>query len=108
MKKLIFNIVFLYIFLATSIKADVIIDVRTIDEYNVGHIENSLNIEWQAIDQINKSIAKDKKIYLYCKSGNRSGKAQNILINLGYKDVINLGGIDTAAKKLGLNIINRL
>ena len=105
MKKFILGIAFLFITLITSLNAEVIIDVRTIDEYNSGHIENSLNIEWQAIDEINYSISKDEKIYLYSRSGNRSGKAQNILINLGYKDVINLGGINTAAKTLGLNIV---
>ena len=105
MKKFILGIAFLCITLISLLNAEIIIDVRTIDEYNSGHIENSLNIEWQAIDEINESIAKDEKIYLYCRSGNRSGKAQNILINMGYKDVVNLGGINTAAKKLGLNIV---
>ena len=105
MKKFILGIAFLCITFISSLNAEIIIDVRTIDEYNSGHIENSLNIEWQAIDEISESIAKDEKIYLYCRSGNRSGKAKNILINMGYKDVINLGGINTAAKKLGLNIV---
>ena len=56
MKKFILGIAFLFITLITSLNAEVIIDVRTIDEYNSGHIENSLNIEWQAIDEINHSI----------------------------------------------------
>ena len=105
MKKFILGIAFLCTTLIAPLKADVIIDVRTIDEYKSGHIENSLNIEWKAIDEINEFIAKDEKIYLYCRSGNRSGKAQNILIDIGYKDVTNLGGINTAAKTLGLNIV---
>ena len=105
MKKFILGIAFLCITLISSLHAEIIIDVRTIDEYKSGHIENALNIEWQSIDEINDSIAKDEKIYLYCRSGNRSGKAQNILINMGYKDVINLGGINIAAKTLGLNIV---
>ena len=105
MKKFFLGIIFLHTSLITSLHAEIIIDVRTIDEYNSGHIENSLNIEWQTIDNINEYIAKDEKIYLYCRSGNRSGKAQNILINMGYKDVINLGGINTAAKTLELKIV---
>lgn len=105
MKKFFLGIIFLHTSLIASLHAEIIIDVRTIDEYNSGHIENSLNIEWQAIDNINEYIAKDEKIYLYCRSGNRSGKAQNILINMGYKDVINLGGINTAAKTLELKIV---
>ena len=105
MKKFIFGIAFLCTTLIAALKAEVIIDVRTIDEYQSGHIENSLNIEWQVIDGINESIPKDEKIYLYCRSGNRSGKAQDALINMGYKNVINLGGINTAAKTLRLNIV---
>ena len=100
MKKFIFGIAFLCTTLIAALKAEVMID-----EYKSGHIESALNIEWQSIDEINDSIAKDEKIYLYCRSGNRSGKAQNILINMGYKDVINLGGINIAAKTLGLNIV---
>ena len=123
MKKFILGIAFLCITLISSLNAEVIIDVRTIDEYNSGHIENSLNIEWQAIDEINESIAKDEKIYLYCRSGNRSGKAQNILISMGYKDVINLelplkygtkisghicqGHVDTVAKVLSIKKIDK-
>ena len=56
MKKFILGIAFLCITLITSLNAEVIIDVRTIDEYNSGHIENSLNIEWQAIDEINDCL----------------------------------------------------
>ena len=51
------------------------------------------------------SIAKDKKLYLYCRSGNRSGKAADILISLGYEDVTNLGSVESAAEYLKLNII---
>ena len=79
MKKFILGIAFLCITLISSLNAEIIIDVRTIDEYNSGHIENSLNIEWQAIDEINHSISKDEKIYLYCRSGNRSGFGKDIL-----------------------------
>ena len=59
MKKFIFGISFLCTTLIAPIKAEVIIDVRTVDEYKSGHIENSLNIEWQAIEEINESIARE-------------------------------------------------
>ena len=74
-----------------------VIDVRTGQEYKTGHVEEAINIEWQDISQIVEDIKKDKKLYLYCRSGNRSQKATNILLDLGYKDVTNLGSLDEAA-----------
>ena len=105
MKNYILSIIFLSLFFIESIIAEVIIDVRTADEYSSGHIDSSLNVDWQDIAKIKESISKDEKIYLYCRSGNRSGKAKNTLISLGYKDVINLGSISEASKYLGINIV---
>ena len=85
--------------------AEVIIDVRTLEEYESGHIKDSLNIEWQLIDSIENTVPKDAKLYLYCRSGNRSGKATKMLISLGYTDVTNLGSIKSASDYLGIEIV---
>ena len=85
--------------------AEVIIDVRTLEEYESGHIKDSLNIEWQLIDSIENTVPKDAKLYLYCRSGNRSGKATKMLISLGYTDVTNLGSIESASDYLGIEIV---
>ena len=82
-----------------------VIDVRTGQEYKTGHVEEALNIEWQDISQIIEDIKKNKKLYLYCRSGNRSQKATDILIDLGYEDVTNLGGVKDAATFLDKKII---
>ena len=82
-----------------------LIDVRTPEEFKSGYLEDAINIEWQNIKNLNKEIKKDDKIYLYCRSGNRSGKATDILINLGYKNVKNIGGIKEASESLNLRII---
>ena len=84
----------------------IIIDVRTPEEFQNAHIINSKNIEWQNISDIVSIISKDEKIYLYCRSGNRSGKATKILIDLGFNNVTNLGSIQSASEKLGKEIIN--
>ena len=107
MQKYLYNLFFLSLFLSVHLKADLIIDVRTLDEYISGHLEDSINIEWQKISSIEESIAKDEKLYLYCRSGNRSGKAAEILISIGYKDVINLGSVESAAEKLNRNIVKK-
>jgi Rhodanese-related sulfurtransferase len=82
-----------------------LIDVRTPEEFKSGYIEDAINIEWQNIKNLSKEIKKDEKIYLYCRSGNRSGKATDILINLGYKNVKNIGGLKEASESLNLRII---
>ncbi len=88
------------------LKSEVIIDVRTPEEFQNAHIINSKNIEWQNISDIVSLISKDEKIYLYCRSGNRSGKATKILTDLGYIDVTNLGSIQSASEELGKEIVN--
>ena len=61
-----------------------VIDVRTEAEWNTGHLEGALHIEWQDILQLSSDISKDEEIFLYCRSGNRSGKATKILLDAGY------------------------
>lgn len=72
----------------------VLIDVRTKEEYAEGHIPGSINIELDEIEKI-VDIIKDKNshIYLYCRSGHRSGIALNKVKELGYRDLTNIGGI---------------
>lgn len=67
----------------------IIIDVRTEDEYNESHLVGSINIPYDEIDQ-NTNLDKEKLIFVYCKSGNRSSIALKNLSNLGY-NVYNLG-----------------
>ena len=82
----------------------IVIDVRTSQEFKAGHIEDSSNVEWEVISSIIDEVKKDQQIYLYCRSGRRSQNATDILIDLGYEDVTNLGGIKDAAIFLERNI----
>ncbi len=72
----------------------IIIDVRTEEEYALGHLDNSINIpvDYLTEDRL-ENINKDEYIFLYCRSGVRSVTAANILIELGYVNVYDLGGI---------------
>ena len=76
-----------------------IIDVRTIEEWNEGHINAAKHIEWQVISEkiFDLTTDFDSEIYLYCRSGNRSGKAKRILDDIGFTKVINAGGKDEAS-----------
>ena len=99
--------IFLIFFTLSIISDDyLIIDVRTQEEFQSGHIENASNIQWQNIAIIQEKITKNRKIYLYCRSGNRSQKATDILIELGYRDVLNIGGLEEAAILLDKKIVN--
>ena len=73
----------------------IILDVRTIDEYNDGHIPNAICIPNETIGEevINKLPNKDQLILIYCRSGNRSKQAANKLQELGYTNLIEFGGI---------------
>ena len=66
----------------------IIVDVRTKEEYDTGHVKGSINIPYDVIG--NSSLDKTKTILVYCKSGARSKKAYDTLTNLNY-DVYDLG-----------------
>jgi len=80
----------------------VLIDVRTEQEWRAGHIDGAVLIEHERIAERIASVAADPHtpIALYCRSGRRSGLAQEALRALGYTDVINLGGLDDARRRL--------
>ncbi|WP_097028474.1 rhodanese-like domain-containing protein [Clostridium peptidivorans] len=79
-----------------SEKGIILLDVRTKEEYESGHIKGSMLIPVDNLkaEAENKLKDKDSPIFVYCRSGNRSVTAANILVNLGYKNVHNLGGIN--------------
>ena len=79
----------------TKEKEYIIVDVREENEYNIEHVKDSINISVNNIDSIKEKYNEDIIIIVYCKSGNRSSKAAARLIELGYKHVYDLGGIDT-------------
>ena len=65
--KLLFQITIISFFSIFSY-ALTVIDVRTLDEWNTGHLESAINIEWQNITSIESNIPKNEKIYLYCRN----------------------------------------
>jgi thioredoxin len=69
-----------------------LIDVRTADEFNGGHIDQAKNIDWNGndFDAQLTSLDKTKPVLVYCLSGGRSKKAAAKLTELGFKEVIEL------------------
>jgi rhodanese-related sulfurtransferase len=72
----------------------IVLDVRTPQEYQEGHISNAINIPVQILGQQldNLKNFKDKKILVYCRSGHRGTIASQILDGAGFKNVYNLKG----------------
>lgn len=68
-----------------------VVDVRTKGEFNTGHIDKAMNIDFDNFEN-NLTILddyKEKPVLLYCKTGNRSEKAAKILEKHGFTKVYN-------------------
>lgn len=70
-----------------------ILDVRTQEEYDAGHIQNSTLIPLQEIEKRLDEIPRDRKILVYCRTGHRSTQASEILANNGFEVYNMKGGI---------------
>lgn len=73
----------------------IVLDVRTQEEYDQGHIEGALLLPLSDIQMGELSLLEDKDqvILVYCRSGNRSETAARLLIEEGYRQVFDFGGI---------------
>lgn len=71
-----------------------LIDVRTPQEFESGHLQNAVNMDVNAADFEQKILTLDqsKPVYLYCLSGGRSGSAFDFLSKKGYKKLYNMKG----------------
>ncbi len=71
-----------------------LLDVRTSQEYQEGHIPGSINIPLQSLSTADQIPAgKDAPLFVYCYSGSRSAQAVRLLTGMGYTNIKNIGGI---------------
>ena len=77
------------------------IDVRTAEEFGQGHVPGAVNIPYEEITGRIGEVTDDKEalIYLYCRSGRRSGIAKEALDQAGFRQVVNIGGFEDAMRK---------
>lgn len=78
----------------------VIVDVRTQNEYDQGHLADAdLQFDFNSGEFEEKvdDLDKDKTYYLYCRTGNRSGKAAELMKKRGFENVHNIGGFNDLA-----------
>lgn len=93
---------------AESVPADAaVIDVRTPAEFAEGHLQGATNIDLQSgsFEQQVGELATDASYLVYCRSGNRSATAVEIMRGLGFTEVVDGGGLAAAAQSTGLPIV---
>ncbi len=72
-----------------------LLDVRTIAEYNRGHIQHALQANWNNLHEFatrTSHLQKEKALYVYCQAGSRSAAAATWLSQQGFSKVVNLNG----------------
>lgn len=70
----------------------VVLDVRTQEEFEEGHIPNAKLIPLQELEGRLEELKEDESYLVVCRSGNRSGKASEILLNSGFSNIYNMTG----------------
>jgi rhodanese-related sulfurtransferase len=78
-----------------------VLDVRTPGEYAGGHLQGALNLNVMGpdfpgeVDRLVRegTLALDRPVYLYCRSGARSGRAAGLLRRRGFEQAWNVGGL---------------
>ena len=84
----------------------VLLDVRTPEEHKTGYLEGAILLPLAELESkiAGKVPVKNTPIYIYCRSGRRSGIAVEKLKAMGYTDLHNLGGLKDAREKLNIPI----
>jgi len=115
LKKVVMSMVLVFAMLVSLVCAGenaaarrpIIIDVRTEAEWATGHLEGAVLIPFERIsDEIPKVTAdKKERIYLYCRTGRRTGIAFETLKKAGYENLINLETVENASKILNRGVV---
>ena len=85
----------------------VILDIRTPEEFRDGHIADAINVDFRSekfgaeIDKFDKN----KTYFVYCRTGNRSHDALNLMGPLGFRSIVRLAGDINGWKSAGLSIV---
>jgi len=88
----------------------ILVDVRTVEEYESGHIQDAVNFDFYSESFQNDILTLDKSssIILYCRTQNRSTKTANYLKENGYKEITVIEGGITSWVKNGNDLVYNL
>jgi phage shock protein E len=71
-----------------------LLDVRTPEEFASGHIDGAVNIPVESLQRRLSEVPMNQPIVVYCRSGNRSAQASQILAQAGYTRIYDMGGLN--------------
>ena len=101
MMKFIRNLVSSNVNYQSLVKAGaLVVDVRTPNEYQTGHVRGSVNIPLDNFEKSLSGLKTEQCVITCCASGMRSAQAKNILISKGFKEVYNAGSWKTLNRKI--------
>ena len=85
----------------------ILVDVRTVEEYDSGHIQDAINFDFysESFQEQILSLNKNSSVILYCRTENRSTKTANYLKENGYKKITVLDGGVTSWVKNGNDLV---
>jgi len=86
----------------------IILDIRTMPEFEAGHIPNAIRLDFysESFRQDLDRLDKDKAYLLYCRSGNRSGQTLPIMRDLGFTEVYHLPEGFTGWNEQGFPVVS--
>ena len=84
-----------------------IVDVRTPEEFANGHYPGAINIPHETILEVlnQLGVTADTSVILYCRSGNRSGQAEQVLQEKGFTEARNAGGLEALLGAAGAQAV---
>jgi rhodanese-related sulfurtransferase len=82
----------------------VVLDVRTPEEFAEGHLADAVLVDFQADDFEERlgELDRSAQYVLYCRSGNRSGQAREMMAEMGFEEVYDVDGGIVAWEQAGL------
>lgn len=88
-------------------ESTIVLDVRTPEEFAEGHLEGAvlLNLESGEFATTLPQLDTDAEYLVYCRSGNRSGQAVEMMEEFGMDNVTDLGSLEEASRITGLDIV---
>jgi rhodanese-related sulfurtransferase len=90
-----------------AVAESTVIDVRTPEEFDAGHLDGASNINLESGDFTSKinALPKDAAYLVYCRSGNRSADAVAQMKQEGFTNVVDIGGLQEASSATGLPVV---
>lgn len=84
-----------------------IIDVRTAEEFASGHLEGAVNLDLTSgrLEAELPSLDPSATYFVYCRTGNRSATATALMVDAGFTEVTDLGGVEDAAASTGIAVV---